>query len=226
MRDAEEMPRLSPSKSMSDASNVVFKEARAMEADLDGVHRLIRSWAERLAEHGKKPEGGEKRDSPWLSYTREHLDVDAARWEVYAVWHGEELAATVTVSEDGHEFAGRPEWTPSVRRPLYVSKFATKREFEDRNIYEWCMEWLIDEAKRRGCDALRYESFKAHPGIGYMYTDWAVVRGETECQPVGESVKHRIFLFERLVNVPFVKLSTRERKHAIGRRIVASDDGR
>jgi GNAT superfamily N-acetyltransferase len=97
-------------------------------------------------------------DSVGVSRLRKDLESGS----LYLVWHGDRPVATFSLLESDSMY-----WPSAANEALYLHRFAVRRDAAGAG--RRVVEWVVEQARRRGCEYVRLDCLAENPGIRRYY---------------------------------------------------------
>ena len=103
-------------------------------------------------------------------YPLDQMQRDAVERAVYAVYAGEQLAATFTAgTTPPYSYYETADWLEPAARALYISRLGVLPELQGRGIGVGCLAAIERLARDGSCAAVRFDAFAGHPAVLRFY---------------------------------------------------------
>ena len=145
----------------------------AREEDIDAVTALLGRCAAHMAEQG---------NDQWAhGYpTRDNVAADFAAGTLFVRREGATIVAAVTVDHNQPAVYATPKFTPAAK-VLVIHRLAVEPAMQGRGIAREMMAWIEALARRRGCDAIRFDTYsrnaravRFYEALGYQRVEGTV----------------------------------------------------
>jgi ribosomal protein S18 acetylase RimI-like enzyme len=136
---------------------------RAVESDVGLVMRLVRACIEHMQRAGI-----DQWDDLYPTHAGVLADVRAGTTYVGLTDDGDLLGALVLDENQNPEYSEVP-WTMDGLRVAVVHRLVVDPQYQRRGIARQLMRFVEEQARDRGCDAIRLDTFSANPPALRLY---------------------------------------------------------